>query len=220
MNQTRNQRFLKTLWMYNLPRVAVNDQIPNSHEITELLQAWSQGDSEALDKLIPLVDRELKKIAHAYMRKERPGHILQTTALVDEALIRLIRAENIKWDNRKQFYALIARRMRQVLVEYARKQITKGGTRVAQVDITEADKLTDKASEELLLLHEALMKLAALDARKANVVEHRYFGGFTFEEIAKLLGVSKATVEREWNLARAWLRREIYGDDALESSEA
>ena len=190
-----------------------------THEITELLQAWSQGDSEALAKLIPLVDRELKKIARAYMRKERPGHILQTTALVDEALIRLIRAEKINWDNRKQFYALIARRMRQILVEYARKQITKGGTRVEQVDVTEADKLTDKASEELLLLHEALLKLATLDARKANVVEHRYFGGFTFGEIAKLLGVSKATVEREWNLARAWLRREIYDGDALESSE-
>ena len=183
-----------------------------THEITELLQAWSQGDSEALAKLIPLVDRELKKIARAYMRKERPGHILQTTALVDEALIRLIRAEKINWDNRKQFYALIARRMRQVLVDYARKQITKGGTRVAQVDVTEADKLTDKASEELLRLHQALTKLATLDARKANVVEQRYFGGFTFGEIAKLLGVSKSTVEREWNLARAWLKREIYGD--------
>jgi len=190
-----------------------------THEITELLQAWSQGDSEALAKLIPLVDRELKKIARAYMRKERPGHILQTTALVDEALIRLIRAEKINWDNRKQFYALIARRMRQILVEYARKQITKGGTRVAQVDVTEADKLTDQASEELLRLNQALMKLETLDARKANVVEHHYFGGFTFGEIAKLLGVSKSTVEREWNLARAWLRREIDGSDALESSE-
>ncbi|HEX5702281.1 MAG TPA: ECF-type sigma factor [Pyrinomonadaceae bacterium] len=187
----------------------MKDQTLNSHEITKLLQAWSQGDSEALAKLIPLVDRELKKIAHAYMRKERPGHILQTTALVDEALIRLIRADKINWDNRKHFYALIARRMRQVLVEYARKQITRGGTRVAQVEITEADKLTDKASEELLLLHEALMKLATFDARKATVVEQRYFGGFTFGEIAKLMGVSKTTVEREWNFARSWLKNEI-----------
>jgi len=190
-----------------------------AHEITELLQAWSKGDRQALAKLIPLVDRELKKIAHAYMRKERRGHILQTTALVDEALIRLIRAEKINWDNRKQFYALIARRMRQVLIDYARKQITKGGTRVAKVDVTEADRLTDKASEELLRLHQALMKLATLDARKADIVEKRYFGGFTFGEIAKFLGVSKSSVEREWNLARAWLRREINGSDALESSE-
>lgn len=190
-----------------------------THQITELLQAWSRGDSEALAKLMPLVDRELKKIAHAYMRKERPGHVLQTTALVDEALIKLIRAEKINWDNRKQFYALIARRMRQVLVDYARKQITKGGTRVAQVNVTEADKLTDKASEELLRLHQALTKLANFDARKANVVEHRYFGGFTFAEIAKLLEVSKATVEREWSLARVWLKREINGGDGSESKE-
>jgi|GEM_PF-373413 len=184
-----------------------------THEITELLQAWRQGDSEALAKLIPLVDRELKKMAHAYMRKERPGHILQTTALVDEALIRLIRAEKINWDNRKQFYALIARRMRQVMVEDARKLITKGGTRVAQVDVTEADNLTVEASKELLRLHQALTKLTTLDARKANVIELRYFGGFTFDEIAKLLEVSKSTVEREWKFARTWLRREIDGGD-------
>jgi len=191
----------------------------NTHEITELLQAWSRGDAEALGKLIPLVDRELKKIAHAYMRKERPGHILQTTALVDEALIRLIRAEKINWDNRKHFYALIAQRMRQVLVEYARKQITKGGTRVAQVGVSEADKLTVKASEELLDLHRALTKLATLDARKAKIVEQRYFGGFTFAEIAKVLGVSKSTVEREWRFARSWLMSEIKGGDSLKSNE-
>jgi RNA polymerase sigma-70 factor (ECF subfamily) len=203
--------------MYNLPPLVREDQMPNAHEITELLQAWSRGDTDALARLIPLVDRELKKIAHAYMRKERPGHILQTTALVDEALIRLIRAEKINWDNRKQFYALIARRMRQILVDYARKQITKDGTRVAQVDVTEADQLTDKASEELLCLHQALTKLETLDTRKAKIVEQRYFGGFTFAEIAKLLGVSKATVERDWNFARQWLRCEIYGE-TLESN--
>src|SRR6185436_8642082 len=123
-------------------RFSVKDQMPNTHEITELLQAWSRGDPEALDKLIPLVDLELKKIAHAYIRKERPVHLLQTTALVDEALLRLIRAEKIEWDNRKHFYVLIAYRMRQILVDYARKQITRGGTRIAQVDVSEADKLT------------------------------------------------------------------------------
>jgi RNA polymerase sigma-70 factor (ECF subfamily) len=196
----------------------MRNEMSDAHEITELLQAWSQGDSEALAKLIPLVDRELKKIAHAYMRKERPGHILQTTALVDEALIRLIREEKIDWDNRKQFYALIARRMRQILVDYARKQITKGGTRVAQVGVSEADHLTDNASEELLCLHQALTKLETLDPRKAKIVEQRYFGGFTFVEIAKLHGVSKATVERDWNFARQWLRCEI-GGDAFKSTE-
>ena len=197
----------------------MKDQIANTHEITELLQAWSRGDAEALGKLIPLVDRELKKIAHAYMRKERPGHILQTTALVDEALIRLIRADKINWDNRKHFYALIAQRMRQVLVDYARKQITKGGTRVAQIGVSEADKLTAKASEELLDLHQALTKLATLDARKAKIVEQHYFGGFTFAEIAKVLGVSKSTVEREWRFARSWLMSEIKDGESLKSSE-
>ena len=181
------------------------------HEITELLQAWSKGDSEALGKLILLVDVELKKIAHGYMRKERPEHILQTTALVNEALIKLIGGKKISWNSRKQFYALIARRMRQVLVDYARKQIAKGGTRVAEVGITEADKLTEKSSEELLRLDHALSKLAHLDPFKASVVEHRYFGGYTFAEIAKLLGVSKSKVEREWNFARDWLWREIDG---------
>src|SRR6185503_7407716 len=161
--------------------------MPNTHEITELLQAWSRGNSEALDKLIPLVDLELKKIAHAYMRKERPEHILQTTALVDEALLRFIRAEKIDWDNRKHFYALVAYRMRQILVEYARKQITAGGTRIAQVNVSEADKLTVRASEQLLQLHQALTKLATHDARKAKVVELRYFGNYTFDEIAEML---------------------------------
>jgi RNA polymerase sigma factor (TIGR02999 family) len=198
----------------------VNHQVANSHEITELLQAWSRGDSEALAKLIPLADRELRKIAHSYMRKERPGHILQTTALVDEALMRLLRAQKISWENRKQFYGLIAYRMRQILVDCARKQITRSGTRVAQVNVSEADQLTCQASEELLRLHQAMIKLATLDERKAKVVEQHYFGGFTFAEIAKLLGVAKPTVERDWNFARRWLHEEIYGDEALKSSEA
>lgn len=191
--------------------------MPQTHQITDLLKAWSKGDSEALAKLIPLVDRELKRIAHAYMRKERPGHIFQTTALVDEALMRLIRAEDINWNSRKQFYALIARRMRQILVEYARTQITGGGTRIAQVGVSEADQLTDKPSEELLRLHQALMKLARRDARKERVVELRYFGGYTFDEIAKILEVAKVTVERDWNFARDWLRCEIDGNETLKS---
>ena len=194
--------------------------MPKTHEITDLLHAWSKGDSEALGKLIPLVDQELKKIAHAYMRRERPGHILQTSELVDEALLRLIRAEKINWNNRKQFYALIAYRMRRILVDYARRQITGGGTRIAQVSVSEADRLTVKASEELLRLHEALTQLATLDARKAKVVELRYFGGYTYDEIAKILDVSKPTVERDWHFARRWLKCEIDGDEALKSSES
>jgi RNA polymerase sigma factor (TIGR02999 family) len=154
------------------------------------------------------------------MRKERPGHILQTTALVDEALMRLLRAENISWENRKQFYGLIAYRMRQILVDCAREQITKGGTRMAQVQVSEADHLTEQTSEELIRLDQALLKLQKLDERKAKVVEQRYFGGFTFSEIANLLGVAKPTVERDWNFARRWLRCEIYGDEDLKSGEA
>lgn len=184
--------------------------MPSTHEITELLQAWSDGDSQALAKLIPLVDRELRKIAHAYMRRERAGHTLQTTALVAEALIRLMEAEKISWQGRTHFYALIARRMRQVLIEHARQQLTaKRGNRAEHIDVAEAVSLSVEESQEMVMLDEVLMKLTKLDERKAKIVEYRYFGGFTLEEVADLLGVSPSTVEREWRLARAWLKREM-----------
>lgn len=186
------------------------NEMPRTHEITELLQAWSNGDSQALAKLIPLVDHELRKIAHAYMSRERAGHILQTTALVAEALIRLMEGEKISWQGRTHFYALIARRMRQILIEHAREQLTaKRGGRAEQVDIAEAVWLSSEESQELLILDEALIKLAKIDERKVKIVEYRYFGGFTLEEVAGLLGVSQSTVEREWRLARAWLKREM-----------
>ena len=181
-----------------------------THEITELLQAWSRGDSQALAKLIPLVDHELRHIAHAYMIRERAGHSLQTTALVAEALIRLMEAEKISWQSRTHFYSLVARRMRQILIEHARQQLTaKRGNRAEHIDVAEAVLLSSEASQELIMLDEALMKLAKLDERKAKIVEYRYFGGFTLEEVAGLLGVSPSTVEREWRLARAWLKREM-----------
>lgn len=180
-----------------------------THEITELLQAWSNGDSQALAKLIPLVDHELKRIAHAYMVEERPGHTLQTTALVNEALIRLIQGENISWENRRHFYALVAKRMRQVLIEHARAQLAaKRGGRAKHVPIEDAFSLSVELSEELIMLDEALIKLAKIDERKEEVVELRYFGGFTTQEVADLLGVAPSTVEREWRLARSWLKRE------------
>jgi len=181
-----------------------------THEITELLQAWSRGDSQALSKLIPLVDRELRKIAHAYMSHESAGHTLQTTALVAEALIRLIEAEKISWQSRTHFYSIVARRMRQILIEHAREQLTaKRGNRAEHVDVAEVVFLSSEASQELIMLDEALMKLAKIDERKAQIVEYRYFGGFTLEEVVELLGVSQSTVEREWRLARAWLKREL-----------
>jgi RNA polymerase sigma-70 factor (ECF subfamily) len=190
--------------------------MPQTHEITELLQAWSKGDSEALSKLVPLVDHELKKVAHAYLRQERPGHILQTTALMDEALIRLMETGQISWRHRKQFYSLVALRMHHVLVEYARRQLAaKRGNRPDQVDLDEAIGLPQEASEELLMLHEALAKLASFDPRKAGIVEQRYFGGLTLGEIAEYFDISKSTVEREWDLARAWLKNEIYGIEDL-----
>jgi len=181
-----------------------------THEITELLQAWSEGDSQALAQLIPLVDHELRVIAHAYMKRERAGHTLQTTALVAEALIRLMGQDKIWWHSRTHFYSLVARRMRQVLIEHAREQLTaKRGNRAEHVDVADAILMSSEESQELLLLHEALMKLAKTDERKARIVEYRYFGGFTLEEIAELLGVSQSTIEREWRLARAWLKREM-----------
>jgi RNA polymerase sigma factor (TIGR02999 family) len=181
-----------------------------THEITELLQAWSRGDSHALSKLIPLVDNELRKIAHAYMANEKSGHILQTTALINEAIMRLIAGERIDWRSRTHFYALVARRMRQVLIEYARGQLAaKRGKRAEHVDVTEAVFLTSEMSEELIALDEALKKLAKLDERKEKIVEYRYFGGFTLEEVAEILGIAPTTVEREWRLARSWLKREM-----------
>lgn len=180
-----------------------------THQITELLQAWSEGDSQALAKLIPLVDRELKKIAHAYMLEEKPGHTLQTTALVNEALIRLIEGEKISWENRRHFYALVARRMRQVLVDHARAQLAaKRGGRAEHVPIEDAFYLSDELAEELIVLDEALIKLAKVDERKEKVVEYKYFGGYTIQEVADLLDIAPSTVEREWRLARSWLKRE------------
>ena len=172
------------------------------HEITDLLKAWSSGDAQALEKLVPLVDDELRKIAHNYMRNERSGHILQTTALVNEALIKLIR-ENISWENRKQFYTLVAKRMRQVLVDYARRT-----QRADFVDVDEAV-IPDETPKEVLLLDEALTKLAGIDERKETIVECRYFIGLTLGEVAELLGIGQSTVEREWRFARSWLKREM-----------
>lgn len=180
------------------------------HEITELLKAWSNGDKEALDRLVPLVDKELKKIAHKYMRNERREHILQTTALVHEALIRLIK-ENVTWENRKQFYAFVAKRMRQVLADYARRR-----PKTEHIDIEEAV-IPDEKSKELRMLHEALTKLATIDERKVTIVECHFFIGLKFKEIAELLGISTATVERDWRFARTWLKREMTGEPIDES---
>jgi RNA polymerase sigma-70 factor, ECF subfamily len=179
------------------------------HEITDLLKAWSNGDSQALEKLIPLVDDELKKIAHAYMLRERSGHTLQTTALVNEALIRLLGGERVNWHSRKHFYALVARRMRQVLIDYAKHRLAAKGPGAGEhIDIDNA-LISPEMSEDLRLLDAALNKLAGIDQTKADIVEYRFFGGYTLKEVAELLDVSEAKVEREWRFTRSWLKREI-----------
>lgn len=188
-----------------------------THKITELLRAWSKGDSQALDELIPLVDRELKKTARAYMAREKAGHTLQTTALVNEALMRLIKEQKIGWESRKHFYALVAIRMRQVLIDHAKgKSAAKRGGPAEPLNSRDQI-LSDEASEELKMLDEALRKLTRIDERKAKVVEYRYFGGYTVDEVAQLLDLSEATVEREWRFARSWLKRQITTDSTKTS---
>lgn len=171
-------------------------------EITELLQAWNRGDQDAANKLLPLVDDDVKRIARRYLRNERTGHILQTTALVNEALIKLIR-ENISWVNRQQFYSFIARRMKQVLIDYARK--------TPKVEITDidVDVISDRKPREILKLDKALAGLAEIDPRKATIVECRFFIGLTIPEIAELLGIGNSTVERDWKFTRSWLQQEM-----------
>jgi RNA polymerase sigma-70 factor (ECF subfamily) len=183
-------------------------------DITDLLQAWSRGDSEALEKLLPLVDRELKRIAHAFMVKERPGHTLQTTAVVNEVLLSLIADNPIDWKSRKHFYAIVTWRMRHFLIEYARwRRAERRGGGAEHAAFDEAIFMSDEMSEEMIMLDEALKKFADIDKRKAEIVELRYFGGLTTEEIAELLKVSPSTVDRDWRIARSWLKREIYGED-------
>lgn len=196
--------------MILLSSASLNNNMNETHEITDLLQAWSKGDSHALSKLIPIVDNELRKLAKAKMAKERPGHILQTTALINEALMRLIVGKQIDWQSRTQFYGLVAERMRQVLIEYARKVLRKKrGGRAEHIGVTDVELLSPEKSRELIKLDELLTTLAKTNELKAKIIEHRYFGGFTVEEVAKILNTSTATVEREWRFARAWLKREM-----------
>jgi len=170
------------------------------HEITELLKAWSNGDKQALDRLIPLVDKELKKIARARMRKENPEHILQTTALVNEALIKLIR-DNISYKNRKHFYVLVAKRMRQVLIDYARKAPP------AEFTDIEGQVPEKQRPKEIIRLDEALTEFGKEYKRAATVVECRHFIGLTVKEVAEVLDIAPRTVERDWEFALGWLKK-------------
>ncbi len=184
--------------------------MPAPSEITRLLIAWSDGDRAALDRLLPLIERELHRIARHYMRRESPGHTLQTTALVNEAYFRLVDQKSVRWQNRAHFFAIAAKIMRRILLNYARdRQRDKRGGQAVQVSLSEVAVAAEEKSAELIALDEALVRLAATDERKCRVVELRYFGGLSVEETAEVLGVSAVTVARDWKMAKAWLAREI-----------
>jgi RNA polymerase sigma factor (TIGR02999 family) len=179
-------------------------------QITQLLLAWGNGDQRALEELMPLVYAELRKVAARRLRRQRPGHTLQTTALVNEAYLRLIDASQVRWQNRAHFFAVSAQFMRRILVDFAReRQNLKRGGGAQRVSLDEGVALAPERGEDLLALDEALDRLAALNARQARVVELRYFGGLSEEETAEALKISLRTVQRDWNLARLWLYREL-----------
>jgi RNA polymerase sigma-70 factor (ECF subfamily) len=191
---------------------------PAQQEVTELLGDWSSGDAGALEKLIPLVQPELHRLAHHYMSRERAGHTLQTTALLDEAYLLLVDNKKPSWQNRTHFVAAAAQVMRRIMVDHARERhALKRGGGALKVTLEEAALVTEKRSEELLALDEALEKLAAQDRRKSQIVELRYFGGLTAEETAEFLKLSLRTVEREWTMAKAWLYRALSGEEPDES---
>ncbi len=181
-----------------------------SHEVTQLLQAWSGGDRAALDRLIPLVYDELHRLAHSHMRREHSDQILQTTALVNEAYLQLVDTEKVNWHDRNHFFAIAARLMRQILVHSARsRNAQKRGGKIRRVSLSDSTAFALKSDEDLIDLDDALTTLAEIDARKTEVVELHFFVGLTLEEAADVLEVSPKTVWRDWNLAKAWLHREM-----------
>ena len=180
-------------------------------EVTQLLANWSQGDPTALEKLIPLVYKELRHLAHRYMEGQRPNHTLQTTALVNEAYLRLADQSKPNFTNRSHFFAVAAKAMRQILVDYAKaQQREKRGAGATKVELDEAALISPEQTSAILDVDEALEKLAVLDSRKARVVELRYFGGLNQDEIAEVLKISTVTIRRDWVFARAWLYTELH----------
>src|SRR5262245_6491851 len=183
---------------------------PNPDEVSLLILDWADGDQTALDKLMPLVYDELRRVAHHYMRHEHPGHTLQTTALVDEAYLRLVDQTHAHWNGRTQFFAIASRLMRRILVDHARSHlVAKRGGGARKVMLDEVTVLSPERGADLIALDDALERLSSIDPRKARIVELRYFGGLSVDETAEILGVSGITVKRDWLVAKAWLRREI-----------
>ena len=186
---------------------------PHSSEVTVLLRAWSEGDRSAQEKLFPLVFAELKRLAHHYMAQERAGHTLQAGALVNEAYLRLVEWNNTQWENRAHFFAICARLMRQILVDHARaRQSQKRGDGAAKIPLEDAVLVSESKGEQLLALDDAMKRLAELHPRKSDVIEMRFFGGLSIGETAEVLNVSRMTVIRDFNFARAWLRAAMNGE--------
>jgi RNA polymerase sigma factor (TIGR02999 family) len=182
----------------------------STNEVTQLLIAWGNGDETALDQLMPLVYSELHRLAHRHIRKERPGHTLQTSALLNEAFLRLVDQRGVHWQSRAHFFSIAARMMRRILVDYARsRRYAKRGGNAQQVSFDEELVVSRQVSADVLAIHDALNELATMDERKSKVVELRFFGGLSIEETAEVLGVSPGSVMRDWTLAKAWLRLTI-----------
>ena len=181
-----------------------------STDVTQLLKDWSGGDQAAVDKLMPLVYEELRRLAHQYMRREKPGHTLQTSALVNEAYVRLVDQSKIQWEGRAHFFGIAARLMRQILVDQARrKNFAKRGGGAIRVSLDSGTAIAQEQSANIMALDDALRTLEQTDPRKSQIVELRFFGGMSIEETAEALNVSPGTVMREWTFARAWLRNEM-----------
>ena len=183
--------------------------------ITELLLEWSEGNHAALEQMTPLVYGELHRLAHRYMNRERAGHTLQTSALVNEAFMRLVDQRSVKWNNRAHFFGIAAQMMRRILVDYARSHLyAKRGAGAIHVSLDHAQLVSDEPAAEVTALDEALSKLESMDPQQARVVELRFFGGLTIKETAEVMKISVDMVKREWSTARAWLYREMTGDKA------
>jgi RNA polymerase sigma-70 factor, ECF subfamily len=190
------------------------------NEVTQLLIDWSQGDQVALEQLIPLVHAELRRLAKNHMGRENPGHTLQTSALINEAYIRLVDQQNVPWQNRAHFFAVSAQVMRHILIDHARNHAyARRGGGARKVPLDEAMVLNDQRASELIALDDALQILANLDPRKGQIIELRFFGGLSIEETAEAMKISRITVTREWRSAKAWLRREMNKDDDNPSLE-
>ena len=182
---------------------------PSTKDVTELLRAWSGGDRAALERLTPIIHAELHRLARVYMSRERPGHLLQTTALVNEAYVRLIDWEDARWENRAHFFGVSAQIMRRILVDFARRRPRVDGVEVRQVSLDNALTVAEEREADLVALDEALDALSRVDERKARIVELRFFGGLSVDETAEVLGFAPITVIREWNKAKTWIYRKL-----------